>query len=356
MTLPSTGARACSRRWRFSRRHSGRRTARCCISRRINGVSTPGPGAAAGIVRRGDAPAVHTPLLAPGAVMAGAVLEATRRVAESTSSGSGPVIERTLPTIQYNPLTLYRMGLIGSAELPTLQVFEDQGQFTPDRRDEPDDGVAVEGGTVAVTASDLIAADGIRNGSPVARVRRAVIYVTRIGLASQAEMDSVNFFAARLAAREGVTSWDRYPSFFEATRGRAEMLTGITPTAAPKIEGGPNVAYLPMAPDALVGVRLDGPVPGRISVGQTIQINGSLTLSDRDDYSAVCFRFIRYGSSDVNETFVCGSLSERRFSIPVTFSATEQGTHTIESFAFWMNSGPQAARSRYGAIVVGDGM
>ena len=314
-----------------------------------------GAWAAAGIVRRGDAPAIHTPLLAPGAVMAGAVLEAMRRVGESTSSGSGPVIELTLPTIQYNPLTLYRMGLIGSAELPTYQVFEDQGQFTPDRRDVPDDGVAVEGGAVSVTASDFITADGIRNGSPVTRVRRAVIYVTRTGLASQAEMDSVNFFAARLAAREGVMSWDRYPSFFEATRGRAELLTGITPTVVPTIEGGPNVAYLPVAPDALVGVCLDDPVPGRISVGQTIRINGSLTLSDRNDYSVVCFRFIRYGSFDVNETFVCGSLSERRFSIPVTFSATEQGTHTIEPFAFWMNSGPQAARSRYGAIVVGDG-
>ena len=73
-----------------------------------------------------------------------------------------------------------------------------------------------------MTATDFITADGVRNGSPVVRVRRAVIYVTRAGLASQAEMDAVNFFSARLAAREGVTSWDRYPSFFEATRGRAE--------------------------------------------------------------------------------------------------------------------------------------
>ena len=314
-----------------------------------------GAWVAAGVVRQGDAPTIHTPLLAPGAVMAGAVLEATRRVGESTSSGSGPVIERTLPTIQYNPLTLYRMGSIGSAELPTYQVFEDQGQFAPDRRDVPDDGVAVEGGAVSVTASDFIAVDGIRNGAPVTQVRRAVLYVTRSGLASQAEMDSVNFFAARLAAREGVTSWDRYPSFFEATRGMAELLTGITPTAVPTIAGGPNVAYLPVASDALVGVRLDGPVPGRISVGQEIRINGSLTLTDRNDYSVVCFRFIRYGSSDVNETFVCGSLSGGRFSIPLTFSAAEQGTHTIEPFAFWMNSGPQAARSRYGAIVVDGG-
>ena len=46
----STGARAWSKVWRSFRRHDGRRTARYCISRRINGVSTPGPGRAEAIV------------------------------------------------------------------------------------------------------------------------------------------------------------------------------------------------------------------------------------------------------------------------------------------------------------------
>ena len=86
-----------------------------------------GAWAAAGIVRWGDAPATHTPLITPGAVMAGAVLEATRRAGDSTTLGSRYVIERTLPTIQYNPLTLYRMALIGSAELPAYQVSRTSG-------------------------------------------------------------------------------------------------------------------------------------------------------------------------------------------------------------------------------------
>ena len=86
-----------------------------------------GAWAAAGIVRCGDAPATHTPLITPGAVMAGAVLEATRRVGDSTTLGSRYVIERTLPTIQYNPLTLYRMALIGSAKLPAYQVSRTSG-------------------------------------------------------------------------------------------------------------------------------------------------------------------------------------------------------------------------------------
>ena len=223
------------------------------------------------------------------------------------------------------------MGLIGNLELPAYQVFEDQGQFRPDGRGVPDEGVAVEGGTVAVTATDFIAADGVRNGLRVVRVRRAVIYVTRTGLASQAEINSVNFFAARLAAREGVMSWDRYPSFFEAIQGRAELLTDVTPTAVPKIEKGPNVAYLPVAPDALVGLRLGGSVPGRIPIGQTILINGTLTLNDRSDYSIVCFRFIRHGSPDANETFVCGSLANGAFLSPSPARRPSRGAPTRSS-------------------------
>ena len=181
-----------------------------------------GAWATAGVVRRGDAPLTHTPLLTPGAVMAGAVLEATRRVEATSLGGASYTIEQTLPTVEFSPLTLYRMGVVASSELP-------------------------------------------------------------------------------------------------------------------------------------VGVRLDGSIPGRISVGQTMRVNGALTLTDRNDYNIVCLRFFRYGSSDVNETFVCASLSGRRFSIPVSFSAGQEGTYTIEPFAFWPNSGPQAALSRYGTIVVGAG-
>ena len=216
-----------------------------------------------------------------------------------------------MPTILYNPLTLYRMGLIPAPELPTYQVFEDQGQFALDQNVSV--GTRVTAGRVAVTADDFIAVDGIRNGPVVFRVRRALVYVSRTGLASQDEMDVVNYFAARLAAHDGVTSWDRYPSFFKATQERAELQTDITPKPVAaeevtKIDAGPDVMYPDVATDALVGFRLDASIPGRIGVGQTVTLSGTVTLTDRTDYNIVCFRFIRYGSSDVNEVFVCGNL------------------------------------------------
>ena len=310
------------------------------------------------IVREGNGPETHTPLLMPGAVLAGAVLEATRRVGEPAPGEATFVVERTLPTILYNPLTLYRMGLIPASELPTYHLFEDQGQFALDRNVSV--GTVVAAGRVAVTADDFIAADGIRNGPVVSRVRRALVYVSRTGLASQDEMDVVNYFAARSAAPEGVTSWDRYPSFFAATQGKAELQTDITPKPVAagqvaKIDEGPDVMYPDVAADALVGFRLDAPIPGRIGVGHTVALRGTVTLTDRTDYNIVCFRFIRYGSSDVNEVFVCGSLGGSRFSIPVTFSSEQQGTYTVEPFAFWSNSGAQFSWSRYGVIVVDAG-
>ena len=54
----------------------------------------------------------------------------------------------------------------------------------------------------------------------------------------------------------------------------------------------------------------------------------------------------------MNEVFVCGTLEGTRFSVPVTFGDGQAGRYTIEAFAFWADSGPQNARSRYGVIVV----
>ena len=310
--------------------------------------------AQAGITRQGYLPELHTPLLSPGAVLAGAVLEATRRVSGPDDDGVH-VVERTLPMVSYNPLTLYRMGLVSTGGLPIYQVFEDQGQLDPDARTAPIVGTALEGSQVTVIPDDFVAADGVRNGPVVTQMRRALVYVTRTGLASQDEMDVVTYFAARLGATEGVTTWDGYPSFFEATGRRAEMSTGIAPVPAsrlPMIAGVADVSYPDVPTDVLVGVELDQPIAGRVNVGQTVTLDGTLTLTDRTDYNIVCFRFIRYGASDVNEVFVCGTLDRIRFSIPVTFGDAQRGAYTIEPFVFWTGSGPQTALSRYGVIVV----
>jgi len=316
-----------------------------------------------GITRQGDDPLRHTPLMMPGAVLAGAVLEATRRV--SSPNPGVAVIERTLPTIEYHPLTLYRMGLLAADALPEMAVFVDQGQFEPTNRVSPDMATSVTGDRVPLFFGDFLAADGLRAGPPVDRVRRAVIYVSRSGLASQHEMDVVNFYAARGEARQGVSSWDQCPSFFEATGGRAVMSTEITPVSDPTLDGeleptpGPAaedvalaVEDLDVAVDALTGVLLDEPIPGRVADGESVGLSGIVTAKDRDDFSIVCFRFIRYGTADLNDVFICSTLVGNRFSLDVTFSPAQLGSYTVEPFLFWPGADRQFARSRYGVIVV----
>ena len=303
-----------------------------------------------GVTRHGNAPESHTPLLSPGAVFAGAVLEGTRRVGDTST------IERTLPTVTFHPLTLYRMGLINLAELPQLRVFVDQGQFGPTERAAPPVATPVEGGAMTVVGSDFVAVDGRRTGPPARRLRRALIYVSRAGLASQAEMDVVNFYAGRLAATDGVSSWDGYPSFFEATGGRATLATDVTPrpgtTLAGKLSSGLSIGPLDVGTDALSDVILDQPIPGRIRVGEEVNLSGTVTATDGQASSIACFRFIRYGSTDPNEVFVCGSLSARRFDLDLTFTAGQRGRYTVEPFLFGADASQPSARSRYGVIEV----
>ena len=325
--------------------------------------------------RKGHDPEVHTPLLTPGAAMYGAVLLADRRVGESAiigPSAHGPsyVIERTMPLITYNPLTLYRMGHLSAAALPTYQVFSNQGQFDEASASAPEIGTAVDGDHFQVTAADIMVADGVRGGPTVTQLRVAVVYVSRSGLVSKPELDIVNDFAARFGTTEGVTSWNRYPSFFEATGGKAQMLTAINPKADPAttpsvggsalptatpITPSPNVMYAPVGREALVGMRLDSPVPGRIAVGQTVTVSGTMTLTDRTDYHGVCFNFVRYGAADPNEIFECGELSGDRFSVDVSLNAQQQGTYIVQNFVFWPDSGGQFPRTGYGTIVVDEG-
>ena len=303
-----------------------------------------------GVARRGHAPESHIPLLSPGAVVAGAVLESTRRVSDT------PAIERTVPIVTFHPLTLYRMGLVDLARVPQLRVFVDQGQFNLTNRAAPPIGTRVEGGATAVVGSDFVAADGRRTGSATTHLRRALIYVSRSGLASQVEMDIVNFYAARLAATDGVTSWDGYPSFFEATGGRATLATDVTPkpgaTQAGKLSPGPAPARLDVGTDALGDVILDQPIPGQIAVGEVVNLSGTVTATAGQASSIACFRFIRYGSTDPNEVFVCGSLSARRFDVNLTFTAGQRGRYTVEPFLFGADASEPSARSRYGVIEV----
>ena len=311
------------------------------------------------IDRLGFAPDVHTPLLTPGAVAYGAVLEGHVRVGRDLAEDGQPGpfrIERNLPRVGYHPLTLYRMGLLPAADLPSVHVFLDQGQFDAESSSAPEPGTAVSGGTIEVTVNDLMAADGVRSGPPVTSVRRAVVYVSRSGLAPQSEMDVVNYFARRLGESSGVTSWDRYPSFWEATGGLAAMATDIRrkPEAlAPVLAAGPSVRCAKVGTDALVGIQLDEEFGGCLNAGTTVDVSGVLTLAGRSAYYAVCLRFLRYGAPHGDRVYECDELNVDRFALSVTFPEDEPGGYTMEAFAFWPESVAQLPLTIYtGAVEV----
>ena len=295
----------------------------------------------------------HTPLLFPGAVTYGEVLYGDRRVTRVRSAGRPDrfEIERTLPLVRYHPLTLYRMGLAPASAVPDMLVFRDQGQFGGTKRPEP--GTVVKGGTTAVTINDLLAADGVRRGPAVRRIRRAIVFVSRGRLVPKAQMNVLNYFARRLGASSGVTSWDRYPSFAEATRGRATMTTRIRPRGRPAARPGPAGRCAKVGTRALVGVRLDREVGGCLRAGDTLRVSGRLTLTDRRDYDTVCIRFRRYPDAGKRDRISeCARLDGRnRFTLEATLPAGRPGGYRMQVYAFWPGSGRHLS-SYTGAIEV----
>ena len=302
------------------------------------------------IERYGHAPEGHTPLLFPGAVAYGSVLSGDVQVQKV---GRRFEIQPTLPFVQYHPLTLYRMGLVPPADLPQMLVFRDQGQFHKTSNVSPASGTPVTGETVRVTANDLMAADGVRRGPVVEQIRRAVVYVSRGALATKAQMDVLNYFARRLGTSSGVTSWDRYPSFEEATNGLASMTTRIRPKhESPAAVGPDSVRCVQMGRRALVGVVLDEPIGGCLRAGQAVRVSGRLALRDRSDYDSVCMSFVRYpNTSDDDDVFECSALRGDRFDLEVVLSAS--GGYQVRVYAFWPGAPGQHALSSYtGAVEV----
>ena len=308
------------------------------------------------LVRAGHNPDGHTPLLYPGAVAYGAVLYGNRRVGRVRGQQDKFQIEATLPLFTYHPLTLYRMGLLPASEVPDMLVFHDQGQFNPTSNASPYPGTPVTGGTTLVTVNDLMAADGVRRGPVVREIRRAMVWVSRERLVPKEHMDVLNYFARRLEATSGTTSYDRYPSFAEATGGRAKMTTGIRPRRGrAAASSGPDDGRCAKVPTAAFpGVKLDRELGGCLQSGDTIRVSGLLTLDDRDDYDTVCVRFRRYPdvSPDVSRIFECAPLDGgNRFTLEA--SLTRPGGYLMEVSAWWPGAGWQFALTNYtGAIEV----
>ena len=322
------------------------------------------PALSGGVERAGHQPEAHTPLLYPGEAYLGAVLHVTRRVGVDVGvdvggGGGAPfTIERTPEPALLHPTILYRMGLLETAAVPGVLVFEDQGQFTEtDSSAAPDTGTAVEGGARPVHVNDVLAEHGVRTGPVDASWSRVTVVVSRDGLLSREEMSYWNFFAARHAATEGVTSWEGVPSFFEATGGAAPLRTDVTPRRHAKVRQEIETAPPSIDPGALRGVRLDEPLPTSVAAGRRVTIAGTVTAADRDDFSAACVRWSRYGASADDRIFECARISRNgRFSVAHTFTNGEAGRYALQLFLFYPDSGPQYARANVSTVTVtGDG-
>ena len=296
---------------------------------------------AGGLARAGRDPGRRTPLIFPGEVYAGAVLDVTRRV-EAVGGGTGYVVARTPAPAMMHPATRYRMGLIGPEAVPEILVFENQGQFDGSDSAAPAVGTGIDGGWRRVHVNDILRAHGTRNGPVDDAWSRATVVVSRDGPLSPEEMSYWNFFAARHAAAGGTTTWEGVPSFFEATGGAAPLRTDVTPRRAAKLAGAFETGDMPIAPGEFRGVRLDAPVPARIPVGENLTIAGAVTATARDDFTLACAAWYVPGGVGAH-AFKCGSITGDRFSIPHRFAAADAGRYALQMFIFYPDSGSQSS-------------
>ena len=303
-----------------------------------------------GLDRAGRDPASHMPLLHPGEVYAGAVLDVTRRVA-AVDGGTSYAVERTPAPALLHPTTLYRMGLIGPEAVPELLVFENQGQFGETDSSTPDVGTAIDGGARRVHINDILAQHGTRNGPVDDAWSRVTVVVSRDGLLSAEEMSYWNFFAARHAATGGTTTWEGVPSFFEATGGAVPLRTDVTPLHAAKLVETVETGDVPIDPGEFRDVELDGPVPPRIAVGENVTISGAVTATERDDFNIACAAWLRHGSEDT--IFECAPIEGDRFSITYRFTAGDAGRHALQVYLYFPDAPlPQMPRATVSGITV----
>ncbi len=307
-----------------------------------------------GLDRAGREPASHTPLLYPGEVYAGAVLDVSRRVAD-VGGGTAFAIERTPAPAMLHPTTLYRMGLIGPEAVPTLLVFENQGQFDETDSSTPAIGTAIDGGARRVHINDILAEHGTRSGPVDDAWSRVTVVVSRDGLLSAEEMSYWNFFAARHAATGGTTTWEGVPSFFEATGGAAPLRTDVTPLHAPKLVETVETGYMPIAPGEFRVVQFDEPLPARFAVGETAAITGTVTTTERDDFNLACVNWT-YPNAPLIERngngWACGAVTGDRFSVSYRFTIGDTGQRALELYLYSPDAAPQLPRAIISGITI----
>lgn len=303
------------------------------------------------LARAGWEPDVHTPLVAPAETYIGALLRGTRRV--GTAADGGFRIERVPAPVRHHPLELYAMGLLAPEDVPEVIVFEDQAQLGPGLVT-PAEGTPISGPFRRITVNDLLAAHGPRSGPVPGEWRRALVLVSRDGLASPEEMDYWNFFAARLEDphRTGVASYEGYVSIERSTDGRVDLQARLVPAVHPPVEQVHDVDFPPFGVRDCPDVVFEQPVPSHYVVREAVSLAARVLVRDRD-YSQALLRFWKAGgTSDDAVSFwepvsPSGSLTPR-----LVFREGEEGLYRLELFLFWPDAEPQHPRCSLTVVTV----
>ena len=290
----------------------------------------------------GHEPTGHMALLWPGRTMIGAVLQASHGVVKSadvsggrTLAGSDFEIERPDGPHTYHPLQLYRMGHKPASEVSDLEVFDNQKQFDPERASKPDAGTKLQGNTQTVTMNDIQGKYGMRSDLVATHWRVGFVVVTRDGLLSQEEMNWFNFYTQRMGADSGTTSYNGYPSYKEATGGKATLTTDINPRTAQKINQGLSVSFPSFGTTDWRGIVLDGDFPAQVSTGQRLTISGSVdaAIHGGKTFDRLIVRFVRYRDTGAQGITAQTSVTNGRFSFDATVPQ-RPGRYSVEFFLF----------------------
>lgn len=277
----------------------------------------------------------------PESNLIGAVLEGNVRVIKSPVPGGATTLAGSDFEIQhadgphlYHPLQRYAQGYLDATAVPAMEVFDNQRQFDPDRSSAPPAGTKLIGNTLPITINDVQARYGVRTGPTATNWRVAVVVVTTDGLLSQEAMSWYNFFAQRMGAQSGITSFNGYPSYFEATGGRATLNSEINPLTAPKITQPLAVIKPAFGPTDWRGIILDAPLPSAYTPGQPLLLSGRVdpAIHGEMNFVAIIARFARYGDSGPGLT-TQGSVDGNRFSFNVTVPA-QAGRYAFDLFLF----------------------
>ena len=295
----------------------------------------------AGVADAGRQPAIHSPLLHPGATLIGAVLDGTREVeyvpAPVVGGDDAYRIAGTSAPVTFHPLQLYRMGFVEPAAVPDVTVFADQAQFSPDSASAPPVGTAVTGGRRTVNINQIMAALGPRRGPSFTEWRQAFVVVSD-ELISQLEMDYYNFYAQRAAADSGTQSYEGYGSFAEATEHRVMLRTDIdtrADTAPPKLTQPLEVSHALFGPRDWRGLVFDAPVPSHVVAGASYTLNGAIdTEFLPGSYQFLVLRAARYGDPPSDAMTVQTTVTAGRFSVPIQFTGGQRGAYEIDLFVY----------------------